>query len=249
MRRTPFSAKGQRLRGIGAVLAGVATALLVFVATASHAQRGRPERMEASGALLAPHGLVVTNAHAVRRCAAISVGYANGTVVPGSVVASDEARDIALVETAEQPEGGLILADRAAGFGEPVFAIGFASSNPARIANPLRVERATAGSGAVAVNQALWAVFRGSARPGMSGGPVIDQSGRLVGIIAADYGPDSETTLLVPPHAIMELALAAGRAVSISPVPLDSHRGEDGTAQAYATTEPVARDHVVRVLC
>ena len=48
----------------------------------------------------------------------------------------------------------------------------------------------------------------GAARPGMSGGPVLDETGRLAGLV---FGVDTVTndTLAIPASALRELPLSA----------------------------------------
>lgn len=192
---------------------------------------------ESSGVLVAPHGLVITNAHAVRGCASIQVVLSDASGQTAQVLAMNEDSDVAVLEIPRPPSARLATADRAAGYDEPLEALGFAP-DPMGV-SVLQSVTAPAGVAAMPARGVVWAVMRGRAQPGMSGGPVVDSTGRLVGLVAADFGDGAELTLLAPPHAIIGVMLQARRSLSITP----------GNGSAHPTAPNIVREAVVRVLC
>lgn len=140
-----------------------------------------------SGTIVRGDGLIATNFHVVRGTSEINVTLADGEVLRGRVVGNDQESDVALVKVDASGLRAAELGDSdALRVGQPVLAIG----------NPLGL------MGGPTVTSGVISAFRKNIRaqnvffeellqtdaainPGNSGGPLIDLSGKVVGINTA----------------------------------------------------------------
>jgi S1-C subfamily serine protease len=122
-------------------------------------------------------GHVITNQHVVGDFKFVKVRLASGREIPGEVLRSDRKRDVALIKT--EPIGAKSLGIRLTepNVGEDLYAIG----------SPLGEKFSgtmTKGilSGHRIMNEQRWIQSDVAILPGNSGGPLLDTSGRVVGI-------------------------------------------------------------------
>jgi len=139
-----------------------------------------------SGAVVGP-GRVVTNAHVIAGARSVAV------IVPGSprplradVVAFDAARDVAVLDVARLTLPPLETA--APRHGTQAAILGYPQGGPLRVV-PAAIQGEVRGEGPDifgrrTVNRDVL-VLNGVARPGNSGGPLVDTDGRLLGIVYA----------------------------------------------------------------
>lgn len=148
---------------------------------------------QGTGFVQAP-GLVVTNAHVVAGASSAKVITADGTVVTGTVVAFDAARDLAAVRFVDldlaplntvAPEPGQL----SAAFGHP--GGGELRVAPARVADVLRASGRDLYDEVDTVREVL--VLAVNLRLGDSGAPIVDQRGSVIGVAFA-VAPDGEDT-------------------------------------------------------
>jgi S1-C subfamily serine protease len=139
------------------------------------------EESSGTGFFVAADGVMITNAHVVENCTAIRVTTGQGTTADAKIVARDVRNDLALLAT------GLTV-KKAAAFrasirlGEPVEAFGY----------PLADLLAKTGNFTLGNVSALVGIGEDSrylqisvpVQPGNSGGPLLDQSGNLVGVVS-----------------------------------------------------------------
>ena len=182
--------------------------------------------VEGSGWVAAP-SLVVTNAHVV-------AGEADTTVEPGgsppglpaAVVDFDPRDDVAILRVSGLGRRPLPLAPPPAP-GTPAAVLGYPldgpfDAEPARIGQTETVSTQDAyGNGPV---QRSIESLRGMVRPGNSGGPLVDASGRVVGTVFAaitgSTGGSAGDGLAVPnPLVRTQLARAESRSGSVSSGP------------------------------
>jgi serine protease Do len=159
------------------------------------------EKTQASGFIIDPSGIIVTNRHAVSGAADIIVTLDDGTRLSGTALAEAPQSDIALlkVDAARQlPSAGFGNSDELLP-GDPVYVIGnpfgFGSTVTSGIVSAL--DRDTPESGAGSFIQIDAALNRGN-----SGGPVFDLHGKVVGISTALYSPAPETGFVGIGYAI-----------------------------------------------
>lgn len=136
-----------------------------------------------SGFIVSNDGHVITNEHVVREARFVRVRLANGREVLGDVVRSNAARDVALIKLRE---GNLPAAILARGLqpavGTEVYSIG----------TPRREELD------ITVSKGIVSAYRDERgqkliqsdvqiHPGNSGGPLVAQDGRVVGVAVSGY--------------------------------------------------------------
>lgn len=141
-----------------------------------------------SGIIIDENGYVLTNHHLVQGVKSVVVGLSSGRLIPGRVVAHDFLLDLALIKiTAPELVAATLSRPVSLEIGETVVAIG----------NPLALKGgSTVTVGVVSAldrsvltpeGETLYDLIQTDAaiNPGNSGGPLVDLSGRVVGINVA----------------------------------------------------------------
>lgn len=140
-----------------------------------------------SGFFLNRGGHVLTNFHVISDCTSVSAqhGTSLGEV---TFVAGDPANDLALLQWTGQvaSNGAVLRQGRNASAGEAVMTVGFPLG-------PILGSQPKVTTGIVSATQVTAPV-----QPGNSGGPLFDEGGNVIGVVAATLG-------------IMEIAEAIGK--------------------------------------
>jgi serine protease Do len=152
-----------------------------------------------TGFIVEAGGYIVTNDHVVRNVSQLRVRFFDGREVPACVLGSDAPSDIALLKVdVRYPLPVLPLGDSdRVRVGEPVVAIGnpfgFNSSVTAGIVSAKErvVDSPAANQGSEAEAYSFFIQTDASINLGNSGGPLIDQSGQVVGVSAAFWAGHS----------------------------------------------------------
>lgn len=179
-----------------------------------------------SGFAITPDGLIVTNYHVISQLVQepdrYRAEYLRTDKVEGTldVLAIDVQHDLALVRAAAPaggttawatvtlaPDSSLVQGDRVYSLGNPLD-LGFAISEGTYNGLPER---------------SLYPhlLFTGAMNPGVSGGPALDESGRVVGVNVAGYGRSAElTNFQVPVRFVRALLERAAPRIAATRPPL-----------------------------
>jgi S1-C subfamily serine protease len=172
-----------------------------------------------SGIIVSADGLILTNAHVVAGGGTLTVQLQDGRQLPGTVVSSDAAKDLAIVRVQAT---GLTPAQlgksSAIKVGESVVAIGtplgeYAESVTAGIISATDRTITVAGdrrgqgtqlSGLLQTDAAI--------NPGNSGGPLIDAAGNVIGVVTAASGAAQGIGFAIPIDEAASMISAASTA-------------------------------------
>ena len=145
---------------------------------------------EASGVILRPDGLILTNNHVVEGTTGVSVAFNDGVhkqALPATVIGTAPERDLAVIRVKADDLKPVELARSSAlQLGDAVIAIGFPAG---LLGGPTVTSGIVSGLDRTieGPNGDLTGLLQTDAaiNPGNSGGPLVDRSGRLVGINTA----------------------------------------------------------------
>jgi S1-C subfamily serine protease len=170
-----------------------------------------PSEGSGSGFVLDQQGNIVTNYHVIESATEIEVLLSDGTAYPAELVGADQFNDLAVVRI-EAPSELLVPVEigRASDLrvGQRVIAIG----NPFGLDRTLTTGVVSALSRTIETEngQALGEVIQTDAaiNPGNSGGPLLDTSGRLIGVNTAIQSPSGGSVgigFAIPAETVMRV--------------------------------------------
>jgi 2-alkenal reductase len=196
-------------------------------------QPGRPaDSASGSGFIWDDAGHIVTNNHVIERARRIGVVLGDGQVIQAALVGRAPWADLAVLRLAEVPAGlKPIAVGRSGGLvvGQGVLAIG----NPFGLSRTLTTGIISALDRRLptAAGRVVTGVIQTDAaiNPGNSGGPLVDSSGRLIGVNTAIIAPTGQSAgvgFAIPADTVLRIVTALvtkGRAalpgIGITPVP------------------------------
>ena len=175
-----------------------------------------PSEGTGSGFIIDREGHIVTNNHVVANARSVEVTLADGTVLPAAIIGTDTANDLALIKVDAPPEklqpvelgesASLRVGQRAIAIGNPfgldrTLTVGVISS----LGRPLEID-----------DQVIYDVIQTDAaiNPGNSGGPLLDSSGRVIGVNTAIRSEAENIGFAVPVDTVRRVVpelLAHGR--------------------------------------
>lgn len=154
-----------------------------------------------TGFFISNRGHIITNEHVVRGCSEVMIrGSVDKTTA--QVVNVDTYNDLALLQTEQRPPRIAVMRDSrdAMRVGDPVMLIGYPQDRG--VSGLYRVNEATIINLQGPLDEPRWIQFSDSAQQGNSGGPLLDSSGNVIGVIVGKarmvgYNEDSgeEVTL------------------------------------------------------
>jgi S1-C subfamily serine protease len=157
-----------------------ACALIIANATAEAA----PDISSGSGVVIGAQGEILTNSHVVEDCQQITVQFPSKGSEVASLVARDERNDLAVIR-ANKPTASLVTFRDGAPVraGDTVVALGYPLAGLLASTANLSVGNVSALAGLG--DDSRYLQISAPVQPGNSGGPLLDASGRLVGIVTA----------------------------------------------------------------
>jgi S1-C subfamily serine protease len=150
--------------------------------------------LEGTGFVIAPNR-VMSNAHVVAGSDSVTV-EAEGQTYDATVVAYDPDADISILDVPNLPLQPLVFADQPAKTGTDAVVLGFPGGGDF-VATPARVREIIELSGpdiykTKTVNREVYTI-RGTVRQGNSGGPMINRSGQVIGVVFGAGVDDNDT--------------------------------------------------------
>ena len=174
--------------------------------------RIRGKSSNATGFVAQQPNWVVTNLHAVHTALSelplynLKVHGLGDRRLHARVIAVDVAQDLAVLETGlPLPVTPLPLAERPAKVGEQLYAIGITASTGLVVSQGAVVSLDRDWDGEATIR------YSGTVKPGMSGGPVLNERGEVAGVNRARYLVGKEEGILVALPAVRRLLEKASR--------------------------------------
>ena len=169
-------------------------------------------RTEGSGFVYAPDR-IMTNAHVVAGASDVAVQVGRNDLRPATVVVYDPDTDVAVLRVKKLGRDPLSFASAAASTGDPAIVLGYPEDGPFTVGSA-RVRSRTTVSGADiygsgSVRREVYAV-RAAVRSGNSGGPLVTDSGAVLGVVFATALDSSDTGYALTAAEVSDDA-AAGR--------------------------------------
>jgi serine protease Do len=140
----------------------------------------RPSPSSGTGFFVGMDGQLLTNNHVVEQCQTILVAVASGKTATGTVSARDASNDLALIRT-DLKQTRQTAWRQGARLGEAVAAFGFPLATVLSSSGNFTMGHITALAGLG--DDSRYVQISAPIQPGNSGGPLLDQSGNLIGIV------------------------------------------------------------------
>lgn len=150
--------------------------------------------LEGTGFVVAPNR-VMSNAHVVAGSDSVTV-EASGQTYDATVVSYDPNEDISILDVPNLPAPPLAFADAPAATGTDALVLGYPGGGdfvvtPARIREIIELKGPDIYQ-STTVNREVYTI-RGTVRQGNSGGPLIDRSGKVLGVVFGAAVDDNDT--------------------------------------------------------
>lgn len=142
--------------------------------------------MHGSGVIYKSNGYIITNAHVVKDIKNLTVVLSDGTMMPGTVLYSDEKADLAIVKIDKLGLKPISMADiDSVVSGKTAIAIG----TPVSLSMRNTVTKGIVCAAGVAMEDSYYKLIQTDAtvNPGNSGGPLLNTKGELIGINSSKY--------------------------------------------------------------
>lgn len=224
----------------------------MFLATAASAQE--PTKITYSigtGFFVSYSGHVVTNEHVVRGC---KKAVLRGTLpsVEATVLKVDAKNDLALLQTDAVPLdiATLSTSNLALKTNDRVMVIGYPGENS--MTGLYKVVESTVVSGQGPQGEAGWVQFKSSADHGNSGGPLLDATGNVIGVVQGHVILSSRNPLSGQTQTVSESDVAISLPILmpfLDQYRVSYQRNPNNTLLSASTVEDKAKRYIVNVLC
>jgi hypothetical protein len=230
-----------------------ATALVVSAAmfAGGTAAAQAPQIATGSGIAVAAGGEVLTNAHVVEACSSIKLTFSDGSADSGELVARDQQNDLALLRIRRKFDPARVAVFRDGPPlrpGDSIVVLGYPLSGVLASGPNLTVGNVSALAGLG--DDTRYIQISAPVQPGNSGGPLLDTSGHLVGIVTAKLNAVRVARAIGDIPQNVNFALKAQLAREFLDSKLITYKTEKSTARlAPADVGEIARPFTVYIVC
>jgi len=221
-----------------------ACALITISATVAAA-----ETSAGSGVVIGTQGEILTNAHVVEDCQKITVQFSSQDSEVAVLIARDQKNDLALIKTGKLSASIAAFREGApVRPGDSVVVLGYPLSG--LLASTVNVSVGNANALAGLGDDSRYLQISAPVQPGNSGGPLLDTSGHLIGVVTSKLDPIryAKITGDIPQNVNFALKAEVARTF------LDSKSIAYRTARSEQSLSPpdvgdIARPFTVHIQC
>lgn len=146
-------------------------------------QKPTPSRSTGSALAVSRDGLLLTNHHVVKGCDSIRVSQPGAKPEQATSAQSNAEVDLAILKVGANLPASAIFRDSPVRSGEQVVALGFPYSG--LLATEVNVSNGIVSATAGLRNDSSRLQIQAPVQPGSSGGPLVDSSGAVVGVVVS----------------------------------------------------------------
>ena len=183
------------------------------------------DRSSGTGFFVDYKGHIVTNNHVLEECQSINVAVKD-ELLPAAVVLKDNSNDLAVLQVDIVPEIiGVFRRGEAVRVGEQVYAVGFPLTDI--LSDQAKITAGMVNSRSGLDNDTRMLQISAPVQPGNSGGPLLDRSGNIVGVVTskldaiemAKYTGDvpQNINFAIKSSLVQSLLQTSGVAASVAP--------------------------------
>lgn len=172
--------------------------------------------LEGTGFVIAPNR-VMSNAHVVAGSDSVTV-EAEGKKYDATVVSYDPVADISILDVPNLPQEPLVFAEEPAKTGTDAVVLGYPGGGDF-VATPARVREIIELSGpdiykTTTINREVYTI-RGLVRQGNSGGPMINRSGKVIGVVFGAAVDDNDTGFVMTTDEVSRQLAKIGNSAKV----------------------------------
>jgi S1-C subfamily serine protease len=202
-----------------------------------------------TGFIISNAGHIVTNNHVVKDCVGtIGGNFVGEAAAPLRIVSADESNDLALLQMHGSFTQTAVLRSNGVHSGDSVVAIGFPFHG--LLTSDLTVTTGVVNSLSGILNDSRFMQISAPVQPRNSGGPLLDMSGHIVGVVAEklDALKVAKATGSIPEN--INFAIKAGALRDFLDNNVVSYRTADSTSELKASEiASAARAYTVLISC
>jgi S1-C subfamily serine protease len=146
-------------------------------------KQGKAIGQTGTGIVISSNGHVVTNHHVIDGCSEITGNLSGEAPVKLRLVSSDETNDLALLQAPTPFKEAAVIRENSVQTGDGVIAIGYPFHG--LLTSDFTVTTGIVSSLSGVFNDTRHLQISAAVQPGNSGGPLLDFTGALVGVVAA----------------------------------------------------------------
>ena len=217
--------------------------------TAAGNQQRPVSRSSGSGFFITRQDHVLTNAHVVDGCKALTVAQPGGSPLPATTLATDKENDLAILETAS-PHAAIatLRGGRPVRPGDAVVAYGFPLTGVVSSSGALTTGTVSAISGLR--DDTRYFQISAPIQPGNSGGPLMDTTGAVIGVTSSSISTNKAAQVMGATPQNVNFAIKADVVRTfLASSGISAETGTGGRELSPADIGERARAFTVRIEC